>query len=93
MYALINYCGAQVGQRPRTALAYVYLKNDRWYADVLNSDGLSKYKRPRSIRESEVLHDFGREFPSTSVVRAAKRNLQACTDDGYGYPMYKGRRI
>lgn len=76
MYALIKWGGQVEGQRPKTALAYVWESDRGWKAELLNPDGTTRYKRPRGIERSEVLVQFGtKEVPSQRLVRAAKSGL------------------
>lgn len=77
-YALIRFGGLVPGQRPRTALAYIAaLGTGMYQIDIVNPrTRKSKYKRPRTVHSSEVLHKFsGREFPTSAAIKKAKQSL------------------
>ncbi len=75
-YALIQWGGIVAGQRPRTALAYVWEDARGWRAELLNPDGTTRYKRARSIDREEILVEFaGKDMPTPKLVRSAKKQL------------------
>lgn len=77
-YALIQWGGLVAGQRPRTVLAYVFdTPSGHIKADILDQEtGKSKYKRPRFIESSDILHRFdGRHLPKMVTIKTAKLML------------------
>ena len=75
-YALIQWGGLVAGQRPRSALAYVWEDQRGWRAELLNADGTTRYKRPRAIDRDDILVEFAvKDVPSSRLVADAKASL------------------
>lgn len=81
LYGLIRWGGQLSGQRPRTALARIFL-DERGFATkarIIDLDGTPKYKRALRIDEDDVLYWFDQR-PIASEVRAAKLTLPIWRD-------------